>query len=378
MAQLAAWRAPHDLRLAHRASRPSDAEAWEWGKWLPHQRVDPDVRRGRLPARALAARARGAARARAAAARSSSCAGSPRPTSRGARRSPLVAPELVVILDGYSPDHPGQRAAGVPRAARRGARELQGGAGPARRRARARALAHRRPAHGARARPGRVGAVGPGRAVDPGGVPRPGRPRHAARRSPARSTPLRLAEGRRRRARAGRRACGSSSLLGAPSVGRARRWARGAPRARRALRAPIGRTAEGEVLELDLKQAAEGGMGPHGVLVGATGSGKSELLRSLVAGLAATPRARAARVRARRLQGRRRVRRPRAAPARRRPDHQPAARPVARRPHARRADRRAGAPPDDAARGRQPRRHRRLPGAARRAIRRCRRCPTCW
>ena len=41
------------------------------------------------------------------------------------------------------------------------------------------------------------------------------------------------------------------------------------------------------MLELDLKQAAEGGMGPHGVLVGATGSGKSELLRSLVAGLAA-------------------------------------------------------------------------------------------
>ena len=34
-------------------------------------------------------------------------------------------------------------------------------------------------------------------------------------------------------------------------------------------------------------------MGPHGVLVGATGSGKSELLRSLVAGLAATARARA-------------------------------------------------------------------------------------
>ena len=155
-------------------------------------------------------------------------------------------------------------------------------------------------------------------------------------------------------------------LLGLPSADALdpeRSW-RPRPRAL-SLRAPIGRAADGEILELDLKQAAEGGMGPHGVLVGATGSGKSELLRSLVAGLAATPRARAARLRARRLQGRRRVRRPLAAAARGRPDHQPAARPVARRPHARRADRRAGAAPDDAARGRQPRRHRLLPGAAR-------------
>ena len=42
MNQLAAWRAPHDLRLLT-AFEPEDAEAWEWGKWLPHQRVDPNV-----------------------------------------------------------------------------------------------------------------------------------------------------------------------------------------------------------------------------------------------------------------------------------------------------------------------------------------------
>ena len=42
------------------------------------------------------------------------------------------------------------------------------------------------------------------------------------------------------------------------------------------------------MLELDLKEAAQDGMGPHGLLVGATGSGKSELLRTLVLGLAAT------------------------------------------------------------------------------------------
>ncbi|CAG6395299.1 type VII secretion protein EccCa [Streptomyces cocklensis] len=54
------------------------------------------------------------------------------------------------------------------------------------------------------------------------------------------------------------------------------------------LKVPIGVTEDGEVVELDLKESAQGGMGPHGLLIGATGSGKSELLRTLVMGLAAT------------------------------------------------------------------------------------------
>lgn len=41
-------------------------------------------------------------------------------------------------------------------------------------------------------------------------------------------------------------------------------------------------------MELDLKESAQDGMGPHGLLIGATGSGKSELLRTLVLALAAT------------------------------------------------------------------------------------------
>src|SRR5215218_2622550 len=61
------------------------------------------------------------------------------------------------------------------------------------------------------------------------------------------------------------------------------------PRPRsRLFRVPVGVTAGGEPLVLDLKEAAEGGIGPHGLVVGATGSGKSELLRTIVAGLAAT------------------------------------------------------------------------------------------
>lgn len=57
---------------------------------------------------------------------------------------------------------------------------------------------------------------------------------------------------------------------------------------RNRLTVPIGVTEEGEVIELDLKESAQGGMGPHGLLIGATGSGKSELLRTLVCALAAT------------------------------------------------------------------------------------------
>ncbi|MEY9969185.1 S-DNA-T family DNA segregation ATPase FtsK/SpoIIIE [Streptacidiphilus sp. MAP12-16] len=54
------------------------------------------------------------------------------------------------------------------------------------------------------------------------------------------------------------------------------------------LRVPIGLGAGGEPVMLDLKEAALEGMGPHGLCVGATGSGKSELLRTLVLGLAMT------------------------------------------------------------------------------------------
>lgn len=52
------------------------------------------------------------------------------------------------------------------------------------------------------------------------------------------------------------------------------------------LRVPLGQRADGRLIYLDLKEAADHGMGPHGLIVGATGSGKSELLRTLVTGLA--------------------------------------------------------------------------------------------
>ncbi|MBH5336315.1 type VII secretion protein EccCa [Streptomyces pactum] len=70
---------------------------------------------------------------------------------------------------------------------------------------------------------------------------------------------------------------------GALDVGRM--WA---PRGERAfLRVPIGVSDAREPVLLDLKESAELGMGPHGLCVGATGSGKSELLRTLVLALVA-------------------------------------------------------------------------------------------
>ncbi|AKK07922.1 type VII secretion protein EccCa [Corynebacterium testudinoris] len=57
---------------------------------------------------------------------------------------------------------------------------------------------------------------------------------------------------------------------------------------RQRLVVPIGTTEQGVPVRLDLKESAQGGMGPHGLCIGATGSGKSELLRTLVVSLAAT------------------------------------------------------------------------------------------
>ena len=54
------------------------------------------------------------------------------------------------------------------------------------------------------------------------------------------------------------------------------------------LRVPLGLDDMGQPVLLDLKEAAQLGMGPHGLCVGATGSGKSELLRTLVLALLAT------------------------------------------------------------------------------------------
>ncbi|MBE2319678.1 type VII secretion protein EccCa [Solirubrobacter sp. CPCC 204708] len=284
MVQLAAARAPHDLRLItyFEAEHATD---WEWGKWLPHQRVDPGAGPSagltltRTPAE-LEALLERELKPRADHLRRLSEA-----DSHTRRNFELAAPELVVLVDGFTPDG-----------------EIAGGTSFKELLARARELKcvlvlladarELEPSHiDARLTVPERGLGG----WEVWGQDAPSIPEvridevdlgiaEAIARTLA---PLRLAEGDSD----GERGLGASvrlvELLGADGVEAVPPAPPHRPR-EQALRAPIGRTKTGEVLWLDLKQAAEEGMGPHGVLVGATGSGKSELLRSLVAGLAAT------------------------------------------------------------------------------------------
>ncbi len=80
-------------------------------------------------------------------------------------------------------------------------------------------------------------------------------------------------------------------LVGATSVTEVlpSRWQMYPDTDRDRLRIPFGHELKtGEVMYLDIKEGAEFGAGPHGMLIGTTGSGKSEFLRTLILSLAAT------------------------------------------------------------------------------------------
>lgn len=99
----------------------------------------------------------------------------------------------------------------------------------------------------------------------------------ARRLAPFRPAPV---DGTRRRSTA----IGWADLMGLDDPARvdpAVQWMRDRP----SLRVPIGISEHGDPVELDIKEAARNGMGPHGLCVGATGSGKSEFLRTLTLGM---------------------------------------------------------------------------------------------
>ncbi|WP_420109411.1 type VII secretion protein EccCa, partial [Mycolicibacter arupensis] len=88
---------------------------------------------------------------------------------------------------------------------------------------------------------------------------------------------------------AGTRGATFTTLLGIADASQLDVPALWAPRSREdELRVPIGVTATGEPLFFDLKDEAEGGMGPHGLMIGMTGSGKSQTLMSILLSLLTT------------------------------------------------------------------------------------------
>jgi DNA segregation ATPase FtsK/SpoIIIE, S-DNA-T family len=272
LVQVAAFHAPGDVRIlaAHPAA---DAGDWDWLKWLPHVRDRAGGPGTTAPwcllastAEQLSAHLQREVGPRLDRGARAGSGGSPLahdpPTSAGPAH-------LLVVLDGFSSRGPLGRLAVLDEMLRRAAdldvtvlclagrradepSELRlrielDGAGIRHCEAIARRLAPLRPA----------------------GQPDPGRVSSGA--------PVRLLE--------------LLGLDGPAALDPADAWR---PRDRSGLlRIPIGLAGErgahtADALVLDLKEAAEGGMGPHGMLIGATGSGKSELLRTIVTGLAIT------------------------------------------------------------------------------------------
>ncbi|WP_232663789.1 type VII secretion protein EccCa [Pseudonocardia sp. TRM90224] len=259
VAQYALWHSPADALLAVVAP-PHLMSQWEWVKWLPHsahpRRTDAvgplrmitsdldDVRRWLLP----------------------ELAGRPQGPGMG-------EPHVLVVVDGV-PDAPG------PWAAAAGVSVLR--VGDQQRRAAPSVVRLRVDSHSI-VRSGGHDAV-PVRIGRPDGICAAealALARRIARYRPAGSEPD--------------DEHGPGAVLDLPALLRLRpgqggivelrsRWAGPGEQ----LRVPIGVDEHGGVVTLDLKEAALGGSGPHGLCVGATGSGKSELLRTLVLGLVAT------------------------------------------------------------------------------------------
>lgn len=279
LAQLAALHAPEDVRVAvccpDGPDAPAARAAWDWVKWLPHARHPAG---GGADGTGLLVAEDPAGLLH--------LLGPELDRRRSGTRpgGPSSGPALVVLVDGALPvpDPLGDLPA-------LGVGVLHVVTDPLDRPAAAGVTVHVGAGPGLEVRRGRDGAPPPelaGLAVVTGLVPDVlglAEAETLARRL----TPMRLSR------RAGRGALaevnGLADLLGIDDVAAldpAATWRRRSESD--LLRVPLGVDGEGAPVELDLKESALAGMGPHGLVVGATGSGKSELLRTLVTGLAAT------------------------------------------------------------------------------------------
>ncbi|MFE5838836.1 type VII secretion protein EccCa [Arthrobacter sp. NPDC056493] len=270
LCQLAAGQSPEDLELAI-LSADRDGAAWEWTKWLPHLQ-DRGKLRWADSAQGLAALLRNSLDARAAALSSAA--------RNFQRLAPDALPRLVIITD-----LPGQNAAPLP------------GLPPEVPLSQL-AVTRIHVLSGQQQEPGTVDlrlTVAPdtltlevtasGQAIIGTADEVPMVVAEAVARSLA---PLRLSElshefGQHKSSRSYAEALG---LDGYTAEAMLQLW--NTPRGTDFLRIAVGEDEDGTPVHLDLKEPAQQGMGPHGLCVGATGSGKSELLRTIVLSLIAS------------------------------------------------------------------------------------------
>ncbi|HEY0410448.1 MAG TPA: type VII secretion protein EccCa, partial [Candidatus Dormibacteraeota bacterium] len=261
LAQAAAWHAPDDLLIAIAASGPR-LDEWEWCKWLPHaQDVDlaDETGPGRLLGRTFEEFERAAHQ---------------EVSARRGSRSDGRNPHLLVVVDGLTGD---PRLGGMLAGAPAGVTAVHVVERP-----------HEEPGEVT----GRVILdAGGGVTVATGALSLEGRADRLAA-GPAQAlarllAPLRLSAGSAGRALG--RTVEVTDLLGLGDVATLDPAVSWRPRTvGDFLNVPFGVGPLGEPVRLDLKESALGGHGPHGLLIGATGSGKSELLRTLLVALAAT------------------------------------------------------------------------------------------
>ena len=268
LTQLAVFHAPDDMIVAVCAG-PGRRAGWEWVKWLPHN-LHPSRADALGPVRLVAGSGEDLERLL-----EDVLGNRPRFHPAGAGGS---TPHVVVVLDGADPHGATQLVDGID-----GVTVLDLDTPPPRLPDRSLLVLEVRHEGGRRAlhtyateHAADVGTPDRLTEVDAEAVARRLAPLRLAAVSRSADTPL-TAE------------MGLGELLGVAdpeSFSVVRSWL---PRpGRDRLRVPIGVGADGAPVELDLKESAQDGMGPHGLLIGATGSGKSELLRTLVLALAAT------------------------------------------------------------------------------------------
>jgi S-DNA-T family DNA segregation ATPase FtsK/SpoIIIE len=270
LAELATFHAPDELRVAVCAA-PSQFAHWDWIKWLPHA-AHPSRRDAAGPGR-LCAESVGELRA---------LFGPVLADRAGFEEGATVTsdePYLVLVLDGAATVEDGRwDAAGFRNAV------IVDVAAASRPAAARHALALRITAD-------RLESVeiGPDRAEHITPLGRPDRLSAARAVVLARLlAPIRLA-GTGEPSRPLESDFGLAAMLGIRDLDAfdvEAFWRAHAQKG--ALRVAVGVGQDGSPVHLDIKEPALGGMGPHGMLVGATGSGKSELLRTLVLALALT------------------------------------------------------------------------------------------